>query len=945
MQDKEDRAAEHALYRRLAPIQDAYHEQKNYKSVVKTCEASLKKDPKQLHIRCYLAMAKQQLGDVEEAHKIFTAVVSKIGRGDGDFVVRSLKMALEGSGQVQLYVQALETYVKFHEKTPNADSVKAEQLLFNTLFRLGDYQKAAKQATRVKQLATAAPAAMKDAEGKAQKSVIWSVMCNFWKFRDSGDAMSLMLAERMLTKMAGDGKLTSGEDIGLYCDVLRAGGKLKEARSVAEGPLGLKAFPFEEERLKFILKILEASDSPSAVSECCVKILQESADDWDAWLGAIESSSNGMLDVLELAAILSASHASKRGPRLASLEVYARKEDWARLSELILSYFASFGHKACFWGDVGRYAKLLGADKGAQLLKRMSETLGSVDWTVGYPLREYSALELESSDDVHREKRDGRDAGKVDTWGSDDEKRQREMMRRVAIAKLELTLAVSRTPEDCREFVRQYEASSLLYRKHLQITEEGPNDDLIMVAAHHLHAQGHLLDAAAVCVAQLDKTPHSFQPKLLLIGLAMQMGAFTYAGDMYRLLDCKYVQNDSMGHFALPAAVRAGDFGWLADLWRTMSEWRDMTLKRSVPADTAKCFTNGKWTQVEGFQHFARRVDGSSHFLACELEHMLGQAFLGKDLTADHLKLVVSSGRQRGLAFAGSRSSRNWIESVIRDCESYEGKKDLRLTCNYDVRVKADFTRVETKQEFLASEWCVDAEQRSYLLLRCHLILFLEATVSYHSEPLLVAAEALTKVLAGAVLRHFGKCANLFRALIDATAALASSGVVEFSPANQALLLVHKETMALKAHLVDGAAEDPFRAMTVSGWATDMSSFAFEVAPLAFVVSQTWKKFAQPTKSLRNKMSPETKATFSAMLESIKLVTSGMGELCRSVEEVAKGKATLDNEEAFVASAQEKSVIGVQVNPAMTILCHRISVSWKALMVSVGARTHALKFE
>ena len=53
-----------------------------------------------------------------------------------------------------------------------------------------------------------------------------------------------------MAKLAGDGKLTRGEDIWLYCEVLKNGGTLEEARAVAESPMAEKGFPVVEERLK-----------------------------------------------------------------------------------------------------------------------------------------------------------------------------------------------------------------------------------------------------------------------------------------------------------------------------------------------------------------------------------------------------------------------------------------------------------------------------------------------------------------------------------------------------------------------------------------------------------------------------------------------------------------------------------------------------------------------
>jgi hypothetical protein len=66
------------------------------------------------------------------------------------------------------------------------------------------------------------------------------------------------------------------------------------------------------------------------------------------------------------------------------------------------------------------------------------------------------------------------------------------------------------------------------------------------------------------CDVSLKGTRFAFQPKLLLIRIASSMGAFSYVKELYGLLDIKYVQQDSMGHYALYPAVQSGDVAWVS---------------------------------------------------------------------------------------------------------------------------------------------------------------------------------------------------------------------------------------------------------------------------------------------------------------------------------------------------------------------------------------------
>lgn len=73
--DREQQAARQALQRRIEPLHQAFFEQRNYKSLIKSCEALLKKDPKSVEVRTFLAMAKQQIGEPREALAIMTSLV------------------------------------------------------------------------------------------------------------------------------------------------------------------------------------------------------------------------------------------------------------------------------------------------------------------------------------------------------------------------------------------------------------------------------------------------------------------------------------------------------------------------------------------------------------------------------------------------------------------------------------------------------------------------------------------------------------------------------------------------------------------------------------------------------------------------------------------------------------------------------------------------------
>ena len=917
---KELQSAQAALYRRLAPIQDAFYEQKNFKSVVKTCEASLKKDPHQPHIKAYLAMSKQQLGEYSEAVSLFQSLMPLVSPQDPEFVARLLKQALDHSGQLELYMQALEVVsaaaVKSGAVQLQPEAAKVETLLFHQYFRLGEFQKATKQAMRLKQLAG------DDAE-KALKMLFWNIMATFWTYKTTGAAMSLTLCERMLAKLADEGKLTSGEDVLLYCSVLKAAGKPSDALKVAKGPLGEKAFPFEEERLKMICTLTE---DRAALREAHLSVLRVSPDDWEAWSGLLDASEDDLTAFIATAKDMAAKNRGKRGPRLAEIEACVRTDKKIGLAALLVKYFDDFGSKACFWGDVARYALLLGPEQGATLLEQMKGTLKAVDWQTHYPVREFSALELEDPNDEHREKRDGRNLGKVDTWSPEDEARQNEMMRRVAIAKLEITFGISHSPEQVAELFRQQQAANTLYGKMLLETEEGPNDDLLVIGAHHCCKLGKTMDAMSLCEAGLERTPYAFQPKLLLIRLAAQVGAFGYAVELHGRLECKNIQLDSMGHFLLYPLVQRGDFASLEEAARVYGDFRDVTLKRSIPNDTSKCFSHRRWSQVEEFALFNKRVDVSWHATAIQVEVLLSGIFRapGNDAEA---KSAIERFRQKGLVEAGARKGLQWIEGVMDACATYKGKNDMRLVYNYDLRVQADYERCLSKKEFVETEWVVPNSMTDWLLGRALLVKLLEAALAGDALSMVSLSDRLLGLLESmqsANLLGGALSWGVVHAVLGATKQVCTCS--DFAGGRDALKAVVLQLKQCHESLILSVEKSDFPCLE-RGWASNISFLVFEVVPLIELLSVAWRKLGQPSKSAKNKLDASAKSALAELLNEIKNANDGATEFSRQT--AALCKARLEKSDEDLAKFVLQSAIPVSESH-IRVVCKNLNSAWKS---------------
>ena len=912
------------LQRRLGPISDAF-ELKNYKQVLKLCEAGLKKDANQPYLQAYFAWAKLFSGEVEEARQLFEALV-KSKPNDSDFVSGLLRHCLECSCQVEMLCEAMETAsqrTKQQKGTPEV--LKYEAMLFNLYFRTHNFQKASKQASLLKQLSD------------EPKYMLWSIMATFWQYKSDaqGSAMSLVLCERMLDKLAKEGHLSQAEDVMFYAEVLRAANKHAEARKLVEE--NGKHFQFEEERLKYLSGILEACGDKEACKKCFAELLEVSPDDWEAWEGFIAHAEPS--EVLEVA---KAKAGKKRGAWLAQIEVAQRTG--AESVELLVKYFELFGNRACFWEDIGRYAVALNETQQKELLQQMRKRLGDLDLE-SKCVSEKSNKLAEDPNDKHLDQRDGRDAGQVNQWSEKDVERQGEMMKRVSIAKLEVSLAAVPEAEQvdrARECFRQYSGATALYRANLEVTEEGPNDDLVIVAAHHLRRKGALVESAALCDLALKHTPYAFQPKLLLIELSSELGAFGYAGDVFKLLDIKYVQMDSLGHYLLYPAVQSGNLSWLLENYQDLKTWRDSSVQRVVPMDMSKCFSHCKWSQLDGFARFSDRIAGSWHFHAYHIETVLANLLIGgyAEKSLDDIKAYFGQIRSQGLVIPVVED-RMWLEKMVDWCDTYKGKGDFRFSYNYDKRAQADYSAssLKTKKEWRDLETIVPSAEIQWLKSRVLLALALEKISSGDAANIPSTVESFSNALASCSapnIRVAGECRDALRSMLDSTAKLAASKGVEkgqaassYKSVTESYFSISTAFKALQSRLCEGE-NLPLK----KGWCADIAFTMFEVVPVALIAVKSWRQFL-PTKGVRNKMPADTKKIFLEMLNESKNVSTLLQEFCKAVLLVAKTQHAMKDETIVEWAQKHGMMTDVVPKEVLVDVCGKLNTSWNSLLSHV----------
>lgn len=333
------------------------------------------------------------------------------------------------------------------------------------------------------------------------------------------------------------------------------------------------------------------------------------ADDWGHWLRFInlhdssgsEDSNWAPVDRV-LASLCEKGRVSSRpmrGPFLADMEVRRRRNDWEGLRGAILYYFGQFGGRSVCSHDLRPYVlAYCGAGKGspAGLVADLEET---------------SVNEPDAS------------------------------ARHLHLAWLRLWLhCLDDSVDDLRA---RHEA---LLVENLESTERQPGDDYIILAAHKLlpagdgaarySDYGRVLQAISLVQGALERSPHNFHLKLLIMRLYISMGAIDPAFKTWRSLEVKHVQMVTLSHLIASHLFELGAHDLFASKLKADFDkfWLECT--RDVPESVARAFGEGTVNAAVEFLEFRDRAERS-----CALAHgMLYDSLVQLNLTqADTLAL------------------------------------------------------------------------------------------------------------------------------------------------------------------------------------------------------------------------------------------------------------------------------------------------------------------
>ncbi|CAG8456138.1 2370_t:CDS:10 [Gigaspora rosea] len=398
---------------------------------------------------------------------------------------------------------------------------------------------------------------------KLNKYLFWAIMSLVLQAENAPASQSgifLELAERMMDKAVKEGKLEQTEEVHLYLIVLLAQNKFQAALDVLEGDLGKKCKEdVEINRIRSDL-LLKTSNWIKAIEMGKKSLTESNPDDWNSYNIYLESylhllsepdknengSSSVNLDearefLYSLQKSVIESSDVKRGPFLAELKlekyIVEKLKDCKPAKEidtLIVDYFLRFGSKDCCFEDLQPYLKEIHIDSAKKIIEKFKAT--------------------------------------IDESCDDEKSKIQNIKKNVNIHKFEryLNLLVEYNEVESIQYVNKLWHSykdSLQYGTKLLEAENQYGDDFVLLCSHVLidlykkfGKSSYIFQAIFLLEAAVKKSNYNFQFKLPLIRLYQTIGIFDRPLELYKSMDIKHVQLDTMSHYIVSRSFSSGFF-------------------------------------------------------------------------------------------------------------------------------------------------------------------------------------------------------------------------------------------------------------------------------------------------------------------------------------------------------------------------------------------------
>ncbi|CAG8502005.1 8272_t:CDS:10 [Acaulospora morrowiae] len=644
--------------RKIRPIYEAL-DSNNYKSALQQCNKLLKKQPDALVLKGLKALILERTGKPEEALKLCDEV--KEGKPIDEQILQALTMVYKSLGK-------FEEIVKIYENATGLNPTNEElgNHLFMAMVRINDFKGQQQVALKLHKTF------------KSNKYLFWAIMSLLLQAENAPSGQSgilLSLAERMMQKAVQEGRLKHTEEVHLYLIVLLTQNKFEEALEVVTGNLG-KMCKGDTEIIRIWNELLIKTEKWTQANELSRNSLTETnLDDWRSYLTYLDSclhllskSSSDENDVsledarkflYSLQETVKKNSEYKRGPFLAEMELEKRVttelngKPAKEIDLLVVDYFKIFGAKACCFEDLQPYLKAIPNDLAKKIIKEIKATI----------------------DD-----------------SSDDEKSKiSNIQRNVNVYKLErfLGLLAELTEDDVLSYVNKLWAlykDTLQYGVNITETENQHGDECVILASHALFdlytkvgKNTFIMQAILLLEMALTKSKHNFQLKLLLIRLYQIVGIFYRQADLYKSMDFKHVQQDTMSHYIVARSFSSGSFEEaIQACYDTQSIYNNN--QSETPEMVVQAYKFATFSKIQEFIAFYKELENSIQRALVDREIIRLEFLTASKVTANGI-IYIEELDVADLVYDGP------LLSICRSDDFYEARRDNRdflvmLDCN-----------------------------------------------------------------------------------------------------------------------------------------------------------------------------------------------------------------------------------------------------------------------
>ncbi|KAI7906285.1 N-acetyltransferase B complex non catalytic subunit-domain-containing protein [Cokeromyces recurvatus] len=570
--------------KKLRPLYEALDEGQN-KIALQHCAKLLKKNPDWPLVKALKALALVRTGKEEESFELCGQVKKAIPTDEPTLL--AVTMALKELGKHSVIV---ELYENASNQQPKNEEFANHW--FMAMVRNNDFKGQQAAAVKLHRLF------------KQNKYLFWAIM----SLALQGTPLAYVLAERMMGKALEENRLQEVEHMRLYLLILMDQQKNEQALQLllANDELAQKSLRDPEIR-QIKSELLRANQRWQETLEMSQAILDgENADDWFHWLAyfdAIDALNDteminkamALVERLQQAALKA--KVLKRGPFLAELELDHRlwktgKREEDVILEHTAKYFERFGSKNCAFEDLHSYIGFLKGEKAKAWIDRLKETI--------QPAKDKAA----NIKNVHKQ---------------------------VNIRKLERFLGLHSAVDvkEALEIVNtlwcEYQ-NALPLGEGLEKTEMQYGDEFAILASHLLvdlyhqyKESSYLIQAISLLELALTKSIYNFQIKLILVRMYTLLGVYQRPFEIYRTMEIKQIQFDTMIHYFTDRFACLGCFDQLEDmLHESLLIYKSNEVE--TPEMLVKAYQYGTFSKIQEFIEFRRRLDTSLQHAITQIE-------------------------------------------------------------------------------------------------------------------------------------------------------------------------------------------------------------------------------------------------------------------------------------------------------------------------------------